>query len=632
MNVTLTFPDGKKKEFSKGITCLEVAKSISEGLAREVVAAKLDDKVVDASRKIEKDAKIKFLKFQDEEGKEVFRHSSAHLLAYAVKELFPKALPTIGPVVEEGFYYDFDTKPFEPEDIEKIEKKMKDIVERKESFERIELTRKKANELFKDNKYKLEIIKELKDDEISAYKVGNFVDLCAGPHVPSTGMIKALKLTKLAGAYWRGDAKNKQLQRVYGISFSDKKLLNEHFRLLEEALKRDHRKIGKDLDLFSFHEEGHGFPFWHSNGKIIFNELVSYIREQNRLRGYSEITTPILLNESLWHCSGHYDHFKENMYFTEIDKAKFAVKPMNCPGGLLIYKTKLHSYRELPIKNAELGLVHRHELSGVLHGLFRVRSFTQDDAHVFCTEDQLEDEIVKIIDYTIDVYNTFGFKDISVFVATKPKGSIGTDSQWKAATNSLEAALKKKKIPFAVKEGEGAFYGPKIEFNIQDCLSRNWQCGTVQVDFSMPQRFEVTYEGKDGKKHTPIMVHRAIFGSLERFIGILAEHCEGKFPLWLSPVQVIVLALADRHINYCEKVRRMLFEAGIRVETDFRSESIPKKVREAQLRKIPLILVCGDNEEKNKTVNIRTRDNVVHGEKKTDVFLNETLEKIKKKE
>ena len=441
-------------------------------------------------------------------------------------------------------------------------------------------------------------------------------------------MIGAFKLIKLAGAYWRGDAKNKQLQRIYGISFFTKKELEQYNTIIEEAAKRDHRKIGKDMGLFSFHEEAPGMPFWHPKGNIIYNELVSLVREENSARGYNEIRTPTILNSSLWKTSGHWDNFKNNMYFTKIDEQDYAVKPMNCPGGLLIYKSRLHSYRELPLRNAEFGYVHRHELSGVLSGLFRVRAFTQDDAHVFCTEEQVESEIMDMVDYALKIYSVFDFKEIIIFIATRPEKSIGSNEVWETATNALKNALKKMNKEFKIKEGEGAFYGPKIEFNMKDAIGRNWQCGTIQVDLSMPARFDATYEARDGTKKTPIMVHRAILGSMERFIGMVIENCAGKFPLWISPVQAIILPIADRHHDYAEEVRKKLFDAGVRVEVDARAESTPKKVRDAQVSQINYILVVGDNEQKNRTVNVRTRDNKVHGERKVEEFLKDVLKEI----
>lgn len=628
--VKITFPDGKGEEFKKGVTGLEIAKKIGERLAQAALAIQVNDEFYDLSKPIEKDSKVRIITYKDREGIEIFRHSSAHILAAAVVSLFKTAKPTIGPSVEEGFYYDFDHEPFTPDDLVKIEKKMQEIISKDLKFERIELTKEKAKALFKDNKFKLELIEEYGKGNLSAYKLGDFVDLCRGPHVPSTGKIKAVKLTKMSSAYWRGDAKNKSLQRIYGISFPEKKELENYLKLLEEAEKRDHRKIAQAMELFSVHEEGPGFIFWHPKGTVLYQNLVNFAREENKKRGYNEIITPTILNQQLWKTSGHWDNFRDAMYFTKIDNIEFAVKPMNCPGGLLIYKNRLHSYRELPIRNAEFGLVHRHELSGVLSGLFRVRAFTQDDAHVFCTEEQLQSEILDMIDYAIKVYSTFGY-DFETFIATRPVKSIGSDEAWELGTKALMKALETRKLMHKIKAGEGAFYGPKIEFNIKDALGRNWQCGTIQVDLSMPGRFGATYEAKDGTKKTPIMIHRAILGSLERFLGVLIEHYAGKFPLWLNPNQVRILPIADRHVSYAQEVFKRLFDSGVRVEIDSRAESTPKKVRDAEMQHYNYILVVGDKEIQNKTVNVRTRDNKILGEIKADEFVKNVLKEIEDK-
>ncbi|MEK6887091.1 MAG: threonine--tRNA ligase, partial [Nanoarchaeota archaeon] len=623
--------DGKGEEFKKGVTGLEIAKKIGERLAMAALAIEVDGVVQDLSTPIEKDSKIRILTFKDREGIEVFRHSSAHLLANAVVELFPEAKLTIGPVVEEGFYYDIDHQPFKPEDLEKIEKRMKEIADRKVPVERIELTKAEALKMFKDNPYKVELIKEITDKEkITAYKQGKFVDLCKGPHVLNTSVLKAFKLTKMSSAYWRADAKNKSLQRIYGISFPDKKDLDNVIKMTEEAEKRNHRTIGRDMDLFSTHEESPGSIFWHPKGKNLYETLVGFVREENKMRNYSEIATPVILDQSLWKKSGHYDNFKENMYFTKVEDKDFAVKPMNCPGGLLIYKARMHSYRELPIRNAEFGLVHRHELSGVLNGLFRVRAFTQDDAHVFCSEEQLQDEILDMINYAAKVYSTFGFT-FETFIATRPEKSMGSDATWKIATNALIKAVESRKTPHKLKPGEGAFYGPKIEFNLKDALGRNWQCGTIQIDFSMPSRFEATYEASDGTKKIPVMIHRAILGSIERFLGVLIEHYGGKFPLWLNPNQIRILPIADRHISYADEVYSKLFTSGFRVEVDKRAESTPKKVRDAEMQHFNYILVVGDKELQNKTINIRTRDNKILGEVKVDEFLENIKQEVEDK-
>lgn len=627
----ITLPDGNLLEVPDGISFGEIAAQISKGLAKKAVAALVDGEPRDLNGTCESDGAVRFVTFEDAQGLEVFRHSSAHLMAEAVVALFPDARPTIGPVVDEGFYYDFDHEPFSEEDLERIEQKMKEIVAEGRPLKRLELSRSEALELFADNPYKVEMIGELEEGEtISAYRQGEtFVDLCRGPHVPNLSRIKAFKLLKVAGAYWRGDSQNKMLQRIYGISFDNPKELRAHLKLLEEAKKRDHRRIGKDLDLFSFHEEGQGFPFWHDKGTTIYNELSDYIREECRLRGYTEVRTPIILNQDLWLRSGHWDHYADSMYFCEIDEKPHAVKPMNCPGGLLVYRSQLHSYRDLPIRQGELGLVHRNELSGVLHGLFRVRSFTQDDAHVFCTEEQLTGEVVKLIEFCVDVYRTFGFPDPEIKLSTKPKKHIGDDAIWEMATRALHDGLERLGLSFEINEGDGAFYGPKIDFDIRDSLRRSWQCGTVQVDFSMPERFDLTYEGADGKSHRPVMLHRAILGSLERFIGVLIEHTAGKLPLWISPLQARVIPVNDGHLPYAEEVAGKLKAGGVRADVDRRSESVSKKVRNAQLEQINYILVVGDKEIEAQTVNVRTRDNVVHGPAQVDAFLPTLQEEIR---
>ena len=627
----ITLPDQSQLEIDAGESLQQVAERISKKLAKRAVAALVDGRPTDLPTPIEHDAEVQFLTCDDPQGMDTFRHSSAHLMAEAVVTLFPEAKPTIGPVVEEGFYYDFDHEPFSEEDLERIEEKMQEIVREGRPLRRLEISREEALELFTDNPYKVEMISEMEEGEvISAYRQGDgFTDLCRGPHVPDLNRIRAFKLLKVAGAYWRGDSKNKMLQRIYGISFDDPKQLRAHLRMLEEAKKRDHRKLGKDLDLFSFHEEGQGFPFWHDKGTIIYNELGDYIREECRRRGYSEVRTPIILNQDLWLRSGHWDHYADSMYFCEIDEKPHAVKPMNCPGGLLVYRSRMHSYRDLPIRQAELGLVHRNELSGVLHGLFRVRAFTQDDAHVFCTEEQLTDEVVKLIEFCIAVYRTFGFPDPEIKLSTKPENYIGSDEIWELATRALHEGLERLELPYEINEGDGAFYGPKIDFDIRDSLRRSWQCGTVQVDFSMPNRFDLTYEGADGQSHRPVMLHRAILGSLERFIGVLLEHTAGKLPLWISPVQARVIPVTDGHLEYAERVRAELAGGGIRAEVDRRNESVSKKVRAAQLEQINYILVVGDKEAGAGTVNVRTRDNQVHGAYPVADFLARIQEEVR---
>tara|TARA_Y100000034_G_scaffold35645_2_gene43737 strand:+ start:360 stop:2252 length:1893 start_codon:yes stop_codon:yes gene_type:complete len=628
--VNIEFPDGSKKEFDKDVTGLDIATSIAEGLARSAVAIEVNGELQDLSTKIDKDSKIKIITFKDEVGVEIFRHSSAHILADAVVQLFPKAKPTIGPAVDDGFYYDFDMEAVKEKDLEKIEQKMKEIVKVKLPFVRSEISKDEALEMFKDNKFKVEMINELEGDTVTIYKHGEYVDMCRGSHVQHTGQIKSFKLMKVAGAYWRADAEKEQLQRIYGISFPDKKELKAYLTLLEEAKKRDHRKIGREMNLFSFHDEAPGMPFFHDRGHHIWKKLASYMRKEMRKLGYEDNKTPIILNKALWLQSGHWDHYKENMYFTKIDKQDYAVKPMNCPGNLIIYKTKMHSYRELPIKAGEFGLVHRHELSGVLSGLFRVRHFTQDDAHVFCTEEQLEEQIIELIELVDRVYKTFGF-DYNVELSTKPEKAMGSKEIWDKAEKALENALKKKQMKFKINPGDGAFYGPKIDYHLKDALGRTWQCGTIQLDFSMPEKFDLTYEAQDGTKKRPVMLHRAIYGSVERFLGVLVEHYAGKFPLWLSPEQVRVLPIADRHHAFAEKVYNQLFGKGFQVTKDFRAETTGKKIRDAEIDKVNYTFVIGDKEIENKTVNVRTRDNKILGEEKVSDFIKELEKEINEK-
>ncbi|MBW2976052.1 threonine--tRNA ligase [Candidatus Woesearchaeota archaeon] len=629
--IKITFPDGSAKEFEKGSTAEKIALSVGKRLAEDAVAAKVNDKLVDLSAKINEDSKIKILTFKDKEGIAVFRHSTAHVLAHAVTELFPDAKPTIGPVVEEGFYYDFDiSHNFTPEDVSRIEKKMQEIVDKDLKFERLELSEKEAKKVFKGNPYKIQLIEELNEPS-SAYKQGNFIDLCRGPHMPSTGKLKAFKITKIAGAYWKGDAKNKQLQRIYGISFPEKKQLKDYLHMLEEAEKRDHRKIGKQLDLFSLHEEGPGFIFFHPKGVVILKTLKDFMRKELDKLGYKEVSTPMILSKSLWEQSGHWDHYKENMYFTKIDGKDFAVKPMNCPGCILIYKEKLPSYRDLPIKIGEFGLVHRHELSGVLAGLFRVRAFTQDDSHIFCSESQVKEEVIKLLDLVDFVYKTFNLT-YHIELSTRPEKFAGKKENWDKAEKALEDALKERKVKFRINPGDGAFYGPKIDFHIKDCIGRTWQCATIQVDFTMPEKFDLKYIAEDGNKHAPVMIHRTIYGALERFLGILVEHYAGKFPLWIAPVQVRVLTVADRFALYAKKIREELEKQGLRVEIDARTESVGYKVREAQMQKIPVIINVGEKEEKNNTVAVRTLDNKLHFNVKINDLIKKILKNIEDKE
>lgn len=631
----ITFPDGTKREYKEGITPIEIIKKdIGEGLARAALAAKINDRLIDLTTPIKESCSFKVITFKDKEGIEIFRHSTAHVLAHAVAQLFPKAKPTIGPTVEEGFYYDFDADPFKPEDLKKIEEKMHNIVNQDLPFERIELTKAEAQKLFKNNPYKLELIEEFGKD-LTGYRQGDFIDLCRGPHVSSTGKIKAFKLTKIAGAYWRGDIKNKQLQRIYGISFPDAKELNDYLKMIEEAKKRDHTIIGKQLDLFSVHEEGPGFVFWHNNGMILRNELIDYWRKEHRKAGYIEVNTPTMLNRVLWERSGHWKLYQDMMYTTKIDEQDYAIKPMNCPGGMLIYKTKVHSYREMPLRVGELGHVHRHELSGVLHGLFRVRAFTQDDAHIFCTPEQLEDEIINVISLIRKMLAVFGFEKyfftLSVRSEEKKDKYIGDDAGWKKAEDSLKNALNKLKIPFDTFAGEAKFYGPSLDVQIADALGRRWQCSTIQVDFNFPERLDITYEGKDGKQHRPFILHRVVYGSLERFIGVLIEHFAGRFPLWISPSQIIILTVADRFNDYALELKKKFEENNLRVEIDLRAESIPKKVRDAQVQQIPLIITVGEREVKDKTIAVRTLDGKL-ADLKIEDFIKKVKENIEKKE
>jgi threonyl-tRNA synthetase len=573
-------------------------------------------------------------KKDDKKDLEKLRHSAAHILAHAVKELYPGAKNTIGPAVEDGFYYDFENLSITPEDFKAIERKMKEIAKKKYPFEKKEVTLAELKKMFKDNKYKIEMAEEFKKtgDKLTVYKSGDFVDLCKGPHVKSTGDVKAFKLIKIAGAYWRGDQKNKQLTRVYGVAFPTKEELKDYLHMMEEAAKRDHRKIGRELDLFSFHDCAPGMPFWHPKGTIVWNELLKYWREEHTKSGYGEIRTPIILSKCLWEQSGHWKHFKENMYFTRIDEAECALKPMNCPGGIQVYKDTVRSYKEFPLRIAELGLVHRHELSGVLSGLFRVRSFTQDDAHIYCTNDlQLKEEIKGVILLTDKIYKKFGF-DYNVELSTMPEKAMGTKAQWDVAEKALADAMKELKKDFQINPGDGAFYGPKLDFHLKDALGRTWQCGTLQLDFQLPIQFDLKYMGEDGtQNHKPILLHRTIYGSIERFVGVLLEHTAGKLPLWVSPIQVRVLTVADRFDKYADKVVKQMKDSGIRAELDARAESIGKKVREAQLQQINYILVVGEREVKDKTVTVRTRDNKVHGAKKVDSFVKELVKEIQER-
>lgn len=609
-NISITLPDGSVLNFPPGTSPAQVARHISPRLYRDALAARVNGELVDLATPLSSDAEVEILTFASEEGQRVYRHSTSHILAQAVKRLYPQAKFAIGPAIKNGFYYDFDVpKNFTPQDLEEIEKEMVKIIKADYPFVREEVNREEAREFFaqRGEQYKVELIEDLPPDAaVTLYRQGDFVDLCAGPHLSSTGKIKAIKLTSVAGAYWRGDERREMLQRIYGTSFPRQKELDDHLRMLEEAAARDHRKLGRELDLFSIHDEGPGFPFFHAKGMILRNELVNFWREVHTKWGYQEIKTPTILRQDLWERSGHWDHYQENMYFTKIDGENYAIKPMNCPGGILVYKNKPHSYRELPLRMAELGLVHRHELSGVLHGLMRVRSFTQDDAHIYMLPEQIKDEIIGVIELTDYLYRIFGF-DYDIELSTKPEKAMGSEETWEMATEALREALEEKGLAYRVNEGDGAFYGPKIDFHLRDCLGRTWQCGTIQLDFQMPALFELEYTGADGEKHRPIMIHRTCLGSLERFMGILIEHYAGAFPTWLAPVQVQVLPITDRHLAYSRQVAERLQAVGVRVEVDDRNEKVGYKIREAQMAKIPYMLIIGDREMEEGTVSVRAR-------------------------
>jgi len=622
--IRITLKDGSVKEYQKGITVEEIVASIGSGLLKAAMAAKINGRVVDLNTPVNEDCNLEVLTFDDDEGKWALRHTSSHILAQAVKRLYPGVKLAIGPAIEAGFYYDFDSdKPFSEEDLAAIEKEMEKIVKEDLKLERFELPRSEALDMMSKlgESYKVELINDLPEDEvISFYKQGDFVDLCAGPHAPSTGRAKALKLLSVAGAYWRGSEKNKMLQRIYGTAFVKKSQLDEYLTMLEEAKKRDHRKLGRELDLFSILEEGPGFPFFHPKGMILRNVLEDYWRKEHRKNGYLEVKTPIILNEELWHRSGHWDKYKENMYFTTIDENPFAVKPMNCPGGMLMYARQMHSYRELPIKMAELGLVHRHELAGALHGLMRVRCFTQDDAHIFMMPSQIKDEIIGVAKMIDSFYSLFGF-EYHMELSTRPEKYIGTIESWDMATDALRDALDALGKPYKINEGDGAFYGPKIDFHLRDSIGRTWQCGTIQLDMQMPERFDLTYVGADGEKHRPVMIHRVIFGSIERFIAILTEHFAGAFPVWLAPVQVVILPISEKQKGYAEQLRDRLEKLEIRAEADTRNEKVGYKIREAQLQKVPYMLVVGDKEMESEAVAVRDRKEGDKGTMKFDDFL-----------
>jgi threonyl-tRNA synthetase len=611
--INITLPDGNIKAFEGPVSGLEVAQSISDGFARSCVALELDDNLVDLNFTIDHDAKIRLITSKDKEGLEILRHSAAHVMAQAILRIYKDAKLTIGPAVDDGFYYDIDMEPVSEDDFPKIEAEIKKIIKEKLPVSRREVPKAEALEFYKDEPYKLEMVSELEDGTITFYEQGEFTDLCRGPHIPHTGFVKNIKLIKVSGAYWRADPNKPQLQRVYGTAFFDKKELKDHLTFLKEAKKRNHRKIGQALDLFSFHEEAPGMAFFHPRGMEIWNTLLDYWRKEHRAAGYVESKTPIMLNRALWERSGHWENYRENMYTSSIDDMDYAIKPMNCPGGMLLYKTKPHSYRDLPLRIAEVGLVHRHELSGVLSGLFRVRSFHQDDAHLYMTADHIEAEILAILKLAERMYGAFGL-GFHLELSTRPEKSIGTDEQWETATSGLSSALDTYGKKYELNEGDGAFYGPKIDLHINDALNRTWQCGTIQLDMSQPENFDLYYIDKDNEKHRPIMIHRTVFGSIERFLGILIEHFAGKFPLWLAPVQAIILPINDDLVPYSREVSDLLSDAGLRVEVDSRTESLNKKVREAQLQYVPLILTIGGKEKEAGTLSVRTLDgNVKYG-------------------
>ena len=624
----IKYPDGSQKEYESGVKVSEITGDISEGLLRQSLGAVVNGEILGLDDKVYEDADFKVVKFEDKEGKQIFWHTASHIMAYAIQELYPDTKFAIGPATETGFYYDLDLEHrFVEEDFKAIEDKMKKIAKKDLPVERIEISREEALAYFKEKNqdYKVELINDLPEDEkITMYKIGDFLDLCKGPHLLSTKKIKAIKLLSIAGAYWRGDSNNKMLQRLYGIAFEKQSQLEEYITRREEAEKRDHRKLGKELDLFSMHEEGPGFPFFHPNGMILRNNLLNWWRGVLEENGYGEILTPIILNEALWHRSGHWDHYKDNMYFTKIDDGDYAVKPMNCPGSILVYNSNNHSYRDLPIRLAEYGIVHRHELSGALHGLFRVRTFTQDDAHVYCLFSQVKDEVFKMIDLADYLYSTFGFK-YSIELSTRPDDYMGELDAWNLAEKSLKEALEEKNLPYTINEGDGAFYGPKIDFHLEDAIGRTWQCGTIQLDFQLPENFDLTYVDENGERQRPVMLHRALLGSVERFMGILIEHFAGKFPLWLSPVQVEVIPVSDKFKDFAESIADKLHAAGLRVHLDGRAEKVGYKIREAQVKKINYMLVIGEKEETSGKLSVRKRN----GEEVQDVDVDEFIASLK---
>ena len=633
-DVKIILPDGSAKEYAAGTTLGEAVKQLSNSLAKKVLAANVNGELTDLREELVDGSEVAFLTFEDEGGKHTLRHTASHILAQAVKRLWPEAKLAIGPAIDKGFYYDIDMEHIlTPEDLGKIEKEMSRIVKENLPITKSVMPRQEAIEFFKakNEDYKVELIQDLPEDAvISCYSQGDFIDLCAGPHVASTGKVKAFKLQSIAGAYWRGDEKNKMLQRIYGTAFEKKEELDAYLHLLEEAAKRDHRKLGKELGLFVIKEEGPGFPFFLPKGMALRNELENFWREVHHDFDYEEIRTPIILSKHLWETSGHWDHYRENMYTTIIDDEEYAIKPMNCPGGILVYQNEMHSYRDFPLRYAELGLVHRHELSGALHGLFRVRAFTQDDAHVFMLPDQMQTELMKVIELFDRIYSQFGLK-YHVELSTKPDNAMGDDAIWEAATEALRNAIDAKGIPYVINPGDGAFYGPKLDYHIEDSLGRTWQCGTIQLDMNLPERFQIEYIGEDGQKHRPIMIHRACFGSMERFIGILTEHYAGAFPTWMAPVQVKILPISEKHVEYAKELAKQMHRDYVRVEVDDRSEKIGYKIRQAQMAKVPYMLVVGDKEVEEGAVNVRKHGGDELGSVPFEEFFNSIKIEIKER-
>lgn len=633
-DVKIILPDGSAKEYAAGTTLGEAVKQLSNSLAKKVLAANVNGELTDLREELVDGSEVAFLTFEEDGGKHTLRHTASHILAQAVKRLWPEAKLAIGPAIDKGFYYDIDMEhTLTPEDLGKIEKEMSRIVKENLTITKSVMSRQEAIEFFKSKNedYKVELIEDLPEDAvISCYAQGDFIDLCAGPHVASTGKVKAFKLQSIAGAYWRGDEKNKMLQRIYGTAFEKKEDLDAYLHLLEEAAKRDHRKLGKELGLFVIKEEGPGFPFFLPKGMALRNELENFWREVHHEFDYEEIRTPIILNKQLWETSGHWFHYRENMYTTIIDDEEYAIKPMNCPGGILVYQNEMHSYRDFPLRYAELGLVHRHELSGALHGLFRVRAFTQDDAHVFMLPDQMQSELMKVIELFDRIYSQFGLK-YHVELSTKPDNAMGDDAIWEAATEALRNAIEAKGIPYVINPGDGAFYGPKLDYHIEDSLGRTWQCGTIQLDMNLPERFQIDYVGEDGQKHRPIMIHRACFGSMERFIGILTEHYAGAFPTWMAPVQVKILPISEKHVEYAKELAKQMHRDYVRVEVDDRSEKIGYKIRQAQMAKVPYMLVVGDKEVEEGTVNVRKHGGDELGSVPFEEFFNSIKIEIKER-